>query len=74
MYCYRAVFPRLLKLHKIVLGKLDLSRGSLTQCHDVLDRGLNLHRNIPLRSTGCENTPHSTPFVNEEHFEHKKVS
>ena len=41
-------FLRLLKLHKLAVGKLDLSRGGLTLCHGVLDHGLNLHRNIPL--------------------------
>ena len=41
-------FLRLLKLHKIVVGKLDLSRGGLTRCQGVLDHGLNLHQNIPL--------------------------
>ena len=29
-------------------NRLDLSRGSLTQFHGVLDRELNLHWNIPL--------------------------
>ena len=33
-------FLRLLKLHKLVVGKLDLSRGGLTLCHGVLDHGL----------------------------------
>ena len=43
-------FLRLLKLHKLAVGKLDLSRGGgLTQCHGVLDCGLNLHWNIPSR-------------------------
>ena len=32
-------FMRLLKLHKLVVGKLDLSRGGVT-CHGVLDHGL----------------------------------
>ena len=41
-------FLRMLKLHKLAVGKLDLSMGGLTQCHVVLDHGLNLHRNIPL--------------------------
>ena len=41
-------FLRLLKLHKLAVCKLDLSRGGLTQCHGVLDHGLFLHRNIPL--------------------------
>ena len=31
-----------------MVGKLDLSRGDLTQCHGVLDHGLNLCWNIPL--------------------------
>ena len=34
-------FLRLLKLHKLAVGKL--SRGGLTWCHGVLDHGLNLH-------------------------------
>ena len=38
----------LLKLHKLTVGKPDLSRGGLTLCHSVLDHGLNLHQNIPL--------------------------
>ena len=33
---------RLLKLDKLAGG------GGLTQCHGVLDHGLNLHQNIPL--------------------------
>ena len=33
-------FLRLLKLHKLAVRKL---------CHNVLDHGLNLHRNIPLK-------------------------
>ena len=41
-------FLMLLKLHKLAVGKLDLSGGGLTQCHVVLDHGLNLHWNIPL--------------------------
>ena len=41
-------FLRLLKLHKLVVGKLDLTRGGLTRCHGALDHGLNLHQNIPL--------------------------
>ena len=41
-------FLRLLKLHKLVVGKLDLSGGGLTRCQGVLDHGLNLRRNIPL--------------------------
>ena len=43
-------FLRLLKLRKLSVFKLDLSRGCLTWCHGVLDHGLNLHRNIPLRN------------------------
>ena len=35
---------------KIAVCKLDLSGGGLTQCHSVLDHGLNLHQNIPLTS------------------------
>ena len=42
-------FLRLLKLHKLAVGKLDLSIGGLTRCHSVLDHGLNLHCNILLR-------------------------
>ena len=46
-------FLRLLKLHKLAVVKLDLlSWGGLTQCHGVLDHGLNLRRNIPLREVG----------------------
>ena len=42
-------FLRLLKLHKLVVGKLYLSMGGgLTLCHGVLDHGLNSHQNIPL--------------------------
>ena len=43
-------FLRLIKLSKLVVCKLDLSRGSPTQFHGVLDHGLNLHWNIPLNS------------------------
>ena len=42
-------FLRLLKLRKLVVCKLDLLRGGLTQCHDVLGHGLKLCGNIPLR-------------------------
>ena len=42
-------FPRLLKLHKLAVGRLDLSRAGPTWCHGVLDHGLILHRNIPLK-------------------------
>ena len=41
-------FLRLLKLHKLVVGKLNLSRRGLTRCHGVLDHGFNLRWNIPL--------------------------
>ena len=41
-------FLRLLKLHKLEVGKLDPSRWGLTRCHGVLDHGFNLRRNIPL--------------------------
>ena len=41
-------FLRLLKLRKLGVCNLDLSKGGLTLCHCVLDHGLNLHRNIPL--------------------------
>ena len=42
----------------VVVYKLDLSRGSLTQFHSVLDHGLNLNKNIPLRP------PHTTQMSN----------
>ena len=42
-------FLRLLKLRKVEVCKLDLSRGGLTRCHSVLDHGLNLNRNIPFK-------------------------
>ena len=41
---------RSLKLLKLALRKLDLSRAGRTWCHGVLYHGLNLHRNIPLRA------------------------
>ena len=41
-------FLRLLKLHKLAVGKLDLW-GGFTRCHGVLDHGLNLNQNSPLR-------------------------
>ena len=41
-------FLRLLKLHKLVVGKLVLSKEGLTRCHCLLHHGLNLHRNIAL--------------------------
>ena len=41
-------FLRLLKLHKLAVRELDVSRGGLTQCHGVLDHGLNVHRDISL--------------------------
>ena len=43
-------FLRLLKLHTLAGRKLDLLRGGggLSHCDGVLDRGLNLHWNIPL--------------------------
>ena len=43
-------FLRLLKLHKLAVGKLDLSSGGLTRCHSVLDHGLNLRWNIPFNA------------------------
>ena len=43
-------FLRLLKLHKLAVCKLDLSRGGLARCHSVLDHGLNLRHNTPLNS------------------------
>ena len=45
-------FLRLLKLHKLAVRKFDLSREVFTQCHGMLDHGLNLHRNIPSDSEG----------------------
>ena len=42
-------FLRLLKLRKLGVCKLYLSRGGSTRCHGVLEHGLNLHRNILLR-------------------------
>ena len=42
------LFLRLLKLRKLAVCKLDLSRGGLTWCQGLLDHGLNLHWNIPL--------------------------
>ena len=41
-------FLRMLKLRKLAVHKLYLSRGCRTQCQGVLEHGLNLHRNIPL--------------------------
>ena len=35
-------------LHKLPVGKLDLLRGGLTQCHSVLHHGLDSCQNIPL--------------------------
>ena len=43
-------FLRMLKLCKLAVCKLYLSRGGPTWCHGVLDHGLNLHRNIPLNN------------------------
>ena len=45
-------FLRMLKLRK--LDKLYLSRGGPTLCHGVLEHGLNLHRNIPLRGDATD--------------------
>ena len=45
---------RMLKLRKLAVRKLYLSRWGRTRCQGVLDYGLNLHRNIPL------NTPQRT--------------
>ena len=42
-------FLRMLKLRKLVVRKLYLSRGC-TRCQGVLERGLNLHRNILLNT------------------------
>ena len=39
---------RMLKLRKLAVRKLYLSRGGRTRCQGVSDHGLNLHRNIPL--------------------------
>ena len=52
-------FLRLLKLDKLEVGKPDLLRGGLTCCHGVLDHGLNLHPNIPLKGliTKCSRVP-----------------
>ena len=47
-------FLRMLKLCKIAVPKLYLSRGDRTQRQGVLEHGLNLHRNIPL--SYCANT------------------
>ena len=41
-------FLRMLKLRKLAVRKLYLSRGGRTLCQGVLEHGLNLHRNIPL--------------------------
>ena len=40
-------FLRMLKLRKLAVRKLYLSRRGRTWCQGVLDYGLNLHRNIP---------------------------
>ena len=48
---------RMLKLRKLAVHKLYLSRVGRTPCQGVLEHGLNLHWNIPL--TFCEN-PFST--------------
>ena len=47
-------FRRMLKLRKIAVFKLYLSRGGPIQCHGVLEPGLNLHRNIPLINLGLK--------------------
>ena len=44
------LFLRMLKLHKLVVRKLYLSRRGHTLCQGVLDHGLNLHWNIPLNN------------------------
>ena len=44
-------FLRMLKLCKLAVRKLSLSRGGRTLCQGVSDYGLNLHRNIPLNTT-----------------------
>ena len=41
-------FLRMIKLRKLAVCKLYLSRWCRTRCQGVLDYGLNLHRNIPL--------------------------
>ena len=38
----------MLKLRKLAVRELYLSRGGRTRCQGVLEHGLNLHRNIPL--------------------------
>ena len=58
-------FLRLLKLHKLAVGKLDLLRGGLTRCHGVLDHGLNLWWNIPL-TFGADLDKGTVPFFS--HF------
>ena len=45
-------FLRKLKLRELALCKIYLSRGGSTWCHGVLEHGLNLHRNIPLKCQG----------------------
>ena len=42
------LFLRMLKLCKLAVRKLYLSRGGHTWWQGVLEHGLNLHRNIPL--------------------------
>ena len=44
-------FLRMLKLRKLAVRKLYLSRGGRTRCQGVLEHGLNLHQNIPLTIT-----------------------
>ena len=41
-------FLRLLKLHKLAVGKLDLLLIA-TQCHGMIDHGLNLCREYPFK-------------------------
>ena len=53
-------FLRLLKLLKLAVWKLDLSREGLTLSHGVLDHGLNLCRNIPLRTVKTTNITSQT--------------
>ena len=48
-------FLRMLKLRKVVVRKLYLSRGVPTWCQGVLDHGLNSQRNIPLNQSSCQN-------------------
>ena len=46
-------FLRMLKLRKLAVRKLYLSRGGRTRYQGVSDYGLNFYRNIPLISLKC---------------------